>query len=403
MLRNATTKTVRSAGRLIVCALLAAMPLRAAPAPDSVPEVIVYPVEVTMGASAVRNPAIAVSPEGRVTVVAEFGPRDAGRLAVAEFSFRGHPFVAPLALAGPGDCRRPCLTYDTSGTVHLLWEEQTSGTYAIRYAWRTTDHAWHDGGVISQTPGLDCEFPQAAWEKGSGRLWAAWHAGMGTRFGIHLAMREGGSPFALIDVPGSAGDHHNLRPQLFPDSPYLLLWYQEIETAFALRAAVFDEEKQQVQVLTPLDFDRLDARKTPELFQAPSGMLGGVWNDLVGDRNRVLVGLQDPEIRGKGLVADTTLSGEAMEPCAVAVGDWTVALAWMSREPAGSAICLGQLDGRTTIGQSLALQVSPRVAGDDAVSRPRLAAGPGRLVHCVWFSDAVYGGSGCLYYAVARY
>lgn len=361
------------------------------------PELVVRPVEITLS-SPCRNPAIAVSPRGRITVVTETGPLNAGRLAVIEFSFHGQSFPRRLEISGPGDCRHPCPLYDTSETLHLVWQEKTSETYAIHYAWRTPDNTWHDGGLISHTPELNCEFPQIAYERDNERLWVAWHAGVGTRFGIHVAWRDGASSFTTKNVTPGADDHYNLRPQLFPESPYPLVWYEEFETAFVLRAAVPDQERNDWPVITPLDFDRLAVRKTPELFQAPSGMLGGVWNDLVGNRNRVLLGLQDPELQGEGFVADTTLSGEAMEPAAVAVGHETVALAWVNREPTGSAIYIGRVDKGSRVVPSLALPAS-RPEPDDAVSRPRLAVSGGRLVHCVWYSDALQGGSGRIYYA----
>ncbi|MBM3335108.1 hypothetical protein FJY63_10650, partial [Candidatus Sumerlaeota bacterium] len=96
---------------------------------------------------------------------------------------------------------------------------------------------------------------------------------------------------------------------------------------------------------------------------------------------------------------EATTIGDAAQPCAIAISDNIVALAWVSRLPTGSAISLGSLTGISRVGPSLVLPA----AIESSFSRPRLAWGGGRLVHCVWFSDAARGGSGNLHYAALRF
>jgi len=383
---------------LSLCILFSA--LRFAPAqPDPRrPSVLIPPMRIGAEGRVYRNPSIAAAENGEVILVAEVGRGDHRRLAAATLGAIGWTDPVPLGFTGSGDCCNPAVAFDSSGTLHLVWSEKRGETYAIRYARRTPAGRWIDGGVLSRTPRLNCEFPQVAADR-NGEIWIAWQAGRATRYGIYLARGDGLSSFSVLNMTGGNVTHHNLYPQLFPDSPYPLVWYEEVETDFRLRAAVPDPSTGRFSVVSPLDLDLLDTNQMPWLFQAPSGMLGAVWTDLVANRVRVLIGFQDPSSRGEGLVADTTDSGEAVQPCAAAVGDRTVALAWAGRRSEGSAVYVGRVDGISSVGQSLALYVSP----EGAFARPQLAVARGRVVHCVWFSDAARGGDGGIYYAALRF
>jgi hypothetical protein len=385
-----------------LCMLLHAVRPVLAQSPAA-PVVLVSPVTIGRSGAGYRNPTIAVGPGGNVTVVAESGPAIGGRLAVADLLPIGWSPMATLDFSGPGDCCNPSMTYDSSGTLHIVWSEKRAGAYAIRYARRSPTGQWRDEGILSATPGLDCEFPQVAGDR-SGRTWVTWQAGRATRYGIYLAWRDGDSSFTVYDVTGAKGDHHNLYPQLLPDSPYLLVWYEEIGMTFRLQSAIRAVSGSGFVIVPPLEFERLDANQMPWIFQSPSsGMLGGVWTDLIGHpvpRVRVFVGFQGASSQGEGLVADSTLTGDAVPPCcAVASGENSVAIAWTSRLATGPAVYVGRVDGASRVGPSLLLSVS----SDDSFSRPRLAAGGGQVVHCVWFSDAARGGSGHIYYAALQF
>ncbi|KPL09601.1 hypothetical protein AMJ85_06410 [candidate division BRC1 bacterium SM23_51] len=393
MSQKATARTVLLAGGL--CLLLAAGRPALGQSLPQTPVVVISPTVIGKSEAGYRNPALGVAPDGAVTVVAELGPANERQLAVADLSATGWTDATLLDFTGPGDCCNPSLAYDSSGTLHLAWSERTTGAYAIRYARRTAGQ-WHDERVLSVTPQLDCEFPQLSSDR-SGRLWAAWQAGRATRFSIYLAWRDGETSFTVHDVTLDRGDHHNLYPQLFPDSPYPLVWYEETGTDFELRSIVPTEVG--FETIAPLESERLDANQMPWLFHAPSGMLGGIWTDLVGDRVRVLVGFQSSSSRGEGFVADLTETGDAAQPWAVSLDEETAALAWTSRQIAGSAVFVGRVDGSSRVGPSLVLTVSP----DAYLSGPRLAAGGSKLAHCVWFSDAARGGNGDLYYAALRF
>lgn len=413
--QKATMRTILKVTGL--CLLLAASrPVLAQSSPRA-PIVVISPTTIGKSETGYRNPALGVASDGTVTVIAEAGATNDRRLAVADLSAIGWTETTLLDFTGPGDCCNPSLAYDSSGTLHLAWSEKMGSTdilptipgstgilpvngdaYAIRYARRTAAGQWHDEGVISVTPQLDCEFPQLAGDQ-SGRLWVVWQAGRATRFGIYLAWWDGDTSLTVLDVTGEQGDHHNLYPQLFPDSPYPLVWYEEAGTDFELRSAVPTVSGTGFEVIAPLEFERLDTNQMPWLFQAPSGMLGGVWTDLIGERVRVLVGFQSPSSWGEGFVADLTVTGDAAQPCAMSLGEETVALAWTSRQAAGSALLVGGVEGSSRVGPSVVLALSP----DGYLGQPRLAAGGGKLVHCVWFSDAARGGNGDLYYAALRF
>jgi len=393
--RKATAATPLTIfGISFLLAALSPLPVRS---DNGAPVVVVPPM--TLGKSGViyRNPTVAVAPDGAVTIAAESGPTNGSRLVVADLSAAGVGEAVTLDFAGPGDCSEPSLTYDSSGTLHLVWSERRAEAHVIRYVRRLPGKQWHDEGIISTTSALECEFPLVACDR-SGRVWATWQAGYTTQYAVYLAWRDGVSS-AVLDMTGARGDHHNLYPQLFPDSPYPVVWYEETGNSFRLRSAVPAPSRTTFEIVSPLDFDRLDVNQMPWLFQAPTGMLGGVWTDLVDNRVRVLMGFQSALSRGEGLVADSTLSGDAAQPFAVAVGEETVALAWTSRLPTGSAVFVGRVDGSSRVGPSLALPLP----ADDSFARPRLVAGGGRLVHCVWFSDASRGGRGSLYYAALRF
>jgi len=366
--------------------------------PSAAPVLLVSPVAIGNNGMPHRNPTIAVAPGGRATIVAESGPANARRLVLTDLSPTGWDPPSTLDFSGPGECCNPSITYDSSGTLHLVWSEKRGGTFAICYTRRSPDGKWLDKEILTAPPELNCEFPQVASDS-SGRIWAAWQAGRATRYGIYLAWYDSNSPFTIHDVTGANGDHHNLYPQLLPDSPYLLLWYEEAGASFRLQSAVGTASGTGLEIVPPLEFDRLDANQMPWLFQAPSGMLGGVWTDLIGNRVRVFVGFQGALSRGEGLVADTMLSGDAAYPCAVAIGEQSVVLAWTSRLPLGSLVCVGRVEGASRVDASLALPVLP----DGSYCRPRLAAGATNVVHCVWFSDAARGGNGKIYYAALRF
>jgi hypothetical protein len=304
-----------------------------------------------------------------------------------------------LPFGAQGECSNPAVTYDSSGTLHVLWSEKVGDRFAIRAARRLGAGVWQDDGTVSRTPGRDCGFPQVALDRRNGQVWATWQAGQATRYGVYLAWRDAASSFTVLDVTGPRGDHHNLYPQVFPESFYPLIWYEEEGTEFVLRAFVLSEAEDEFEIIAPLEFARLDANQMPWLFPAPSGMLAGVWTDLVGDRVRVLLGVQGEQSRGEGLVADRTDRGDAAQPCAAAVGEDTIALAWTSRLAAGSALEVGRVDGGARVGPSVLVSL----AAEGVYSRPRLACGGGRVVHCVWFSDAGRGGSGELFYTSLRF
>jgi len=395
MSRKPTVATaLRVAG---VCLLLAA----ASPAlPQSAlkaPVVVVQPMTLGRPKAGYGNPAIAVAPNGAVTVVAESGGPGGHRLVAADLSPVGWSDAVALAVGGAGDSCNPSMTYDSSATLHLVWSEKQTASYAIHYAFRPAGKPWQDGGIVSVTPDLECEFPHVAGDR-NGRVWMTWQAGRATRYSVYLAWRDGATS-GVLDVTGARRDHHNLYPQVFPDSPYPVVWYEETENIFQLRSIVPAASGPGFQVITPLEADRLDANQMPWLFEAPSGMLGGVWKDLIGDRVRVLVGFQSPSSRGEGFVADATLSGDASQPYAAAVGKDAVAVAWTGRLATGSVVYVGRVDGASRVGPALALPVAP----DGSFGGPRLATGGGNLVHCVWFSDATRGGTGSLYYAALRF
>jgi len=369
-----------------------------AQSPLSTPILLVPPVTIGKSGVAYRNPTIAVARAGSVTIVAETGPASSRRLVLSDLSPIGWGPAATLDFSGPGDCCNPSVTYDSSGALHLVWSEKQGAAYAIRYARRSPNGQWLDEGILSVTPELNCEFPQVATQHG-GRTWAAWQAGRATRYGVYLAWRDGDSSFTVYDVTEDKNDHHNLYPQLFPDSPYLLVWYEETGTSFRPQSIVSFASETDFATVAPLEFNRLDANQMPWLFQAPSHMLGGIWTDLIGNRVRVFVGIQGAASQGEGLVADTTLSGDAAHPYAVAIGEESIALSWISRLPSGSAVYVGRLDGISRVGPSLVLPAP----FDGSFSRPRLAAGGGNVVHCVWFSDATRGGTGSIYYAALRF
>jgi len=387
---------------LAVAALLLFAALRPASAQpsDVPPTVLVAPLTVGRAGVIYGNPIVAVSPGGEVTIVAESGSAGGRRLAVADLTPTGWGPMMPLDFSGPGDCCNPSITYDSSGVLHVVWSEKQSGAYAIRYARRSPAGQWRDEGTLSVTPDRNCEFPQIAGDR-SGRIWATWQAGVSTRYGIYLAWRDGDASFTVRDITGPRGDHHNLYPQLLPDSPYLLVWYEEAGTDFRLQSAVRTTRGTGFEIVAPLDFERLDANEFPWLFQAPSsGMLGAVWTDLIASRERVFIGYQGASSRGEGLVADTTAGGDAVPPCsAVTIRENSVVIAWTSRLPLGSVVCVGRVDGVSRVGTSLVLPAPP----DGSYSRPRLAVGGGRVVHCVWFSDAARGGNGGAYYAALRF
>ncbi len=362
------------------------------------PVIVVPPVVLNAPGAFYRNPFVCTSPDGAVAIVAEEGKTAPRRLALAELSALEPGGFSVLEFSAKGgDCANPAAAYDASGTLHLVWSERRAGCFAVRYARRSPQREWHDEGIVSVTPEVDCEFPQVACDR-SGRVWMAWQAGRATRYSIWLAWRDGVSS-GVLDVTGARGDHHNLYPQLFPDTPYPVVWYEEVGNSFQLRAAVVSASAARFDVVTPLEFERLDANQMPWLFQAPSGMLAGVWTDLIANRVRVLAGFQGPATRGEGVVADTTDAGDAVSPGAVSVGEDTVALAWTLRDSGGASVWVGTLRGPWQVGASLALPLP----ADSAFSRPRLAVTADRLVHCVWYSDALRGGTGSVHYAAVRY
>jgi hypothetical protein len=385
------TRLVGVGATLMVCAGLLLGVAARAQSPGQ-PILLIAPTKVGWNNSDYRNPAVASPEAGRVTVVVESGPIGQRRLVLLEVSGGwGNP--ARIDLSGPGDCRNPALAFDTSGTLHLVWSENINDHYAIRYATCTASKAWVDHGTLSATPGLDCDFPSIAFDARQ-RLWIAWQAGIATQSGIYLVRGEAGqAPSAPIDVTGENGDHHNLAPQLLPDSPYPLVWYEEMGTDLVLRSAV-ETDLDGFQILTPLDFDELDTSQQPLIFQAPSGMLGGIWTDLIEGRERVLLGLQDQIFLGRGLVAEATVSSDAACPSAAAVGETAIALSWISRTPAGSQIAIGGCGLNGEPGPVETLTVS----FDGTVTRPHLVV-DGSIVHCIWISDASKGGTGELFYA----
>lgn len=390
--------TVATALRVAgLCLLLAAASPALPQSPVKAPVVVVQPMTIGKKNAGYSNPAIAVAPNGSVTVVAESGTANGRRLVVADLSAVGWSEAAALEVAGPGDSCNSSMTCDSSGTLHLVWSEKQMATYVIHYAFRPPEKPWQDGGIVSVTPELECEFPHVASDR-NGRVWMTWQAGRSTRYAVYLAWRDGATS-GVLDMTGARRDHHNLYPQVFPDSPYPLVWYEETENSFQLRSVVAAPSGAGFQVIAPLEFDRLDANQMPWLFEAPSGMLGGVWKDLIGGRVRVLVGFQSPSSRGEGFVADATLSGDASQPYALAVGKETVAVTWTSRLATGSVVYVGRVDGSSRVGPALALPVAP----DSSFSGPRLASIGANLVHCVWFSDASRGGTGNLYYAAVRF
>ncbi|MCX8035833.1 MAG: hypothetical protein N3D11_02030 [Candidatus Sumerlaeia bacterium] len=383
---------------MLLLVFLPALSLPVAPqtAPPA-PVIVVPPVMLNAPGTFYRNPFICAASNGAVAIVAESGRTAPRRLALAELSAVETGRFSPLDFSNEGDCANPAAAYDASGTLHLVWSEKRAGCFAVRYARRSPQRDWHDAGILSATPDVDCEFPQVACDR-SGRVWMAWQAGRATRYSIWLAWRDAVSS-GVLDVTGARGDHHNLYPQLFPDTPYPVVWYEEVGNSFQLRAAVVSPAQARFDVVTPLEFERLDANQMPWLFQAPSGMLGGVWTDLIANRVRVLAGLQGPATRGEGVVADTTDAGDAASPSAVSVGEETVALAWTLRQAGGASVWVGALCGPSQVGLSQALPLPT----DSAFSRPRLAATAGRLVHCVWYSDSARGGTGSVHYAAVRY
>lgn len=355
------------------------------------PYVHVLPTRVGKSGSNFRNPTIAISPQMRVSVVVESGMiGEDRRLVITHAAWTTPQMIEP---SGPGDCRNPCIAYDTSGTLHLVWSEKTGEKYSIRYALFSKDGFWEDWGVLSRTPDLNCDLPRLKFDQ-AGRVWIAWQAGVATRHGIYHARRDtSATEFQLFDVTGGEEDRRNSNPQLFPDSLYPLVWYEEIGAQVELRAAIPDESRGVFDVIPPPDFDLLDANQQPHLFDLPTGMLGGVWTDLVGNRERVLLGLQGPVNRGEGLVADMTDTGDAGYPSVLSLGDDLIALAWVSRLPTSASVWVGSLRDGSRVMPALSLMQ----LADGAFTQPQLVF-DGLFVHCVWISDAARGGSGDLYY-----
>jgi len=412
MSRIGTTATA------LLCVLVVTLPacggVAWAQSPDVRPPIVmVSRMTVGRAVGPYRNPSVAVSRRGSLTVVAEAGPADQRHLEITDVTF-GSGWSQPLtvSLAGPGDCRDPFLAYDTSGTLHLVWAQAIGRAYAVRCATQTPDGLWHDQGALSQTPDLDCLFPQVAVGR-TGRIWVAWQAGWASQSNIYLALSDDGTTFAApVAVTGDRSNTQNLYPQLFldsnsalndassrVDSPYPLVWYEETATGFRLQAAVPNESGQGLQTVAPLEFDRLNANLMPRVFQAPSGMLGGVWTDLVGNRARTLVGFQDPASLGEGIVLGAGQTADAEFPSAIAVDDKTVAVVWVNRTPEGCQIMAGRVSGTTVAGPVLVC-ASPT---DGAMGRPCLVVTAGGVVHCVWASDPARGGSGDLQYAALMY
>jgi hypothetical protein len=388
-------------------ALIAAGPALSQTTPTQ-PALFGSPTKIGFTVGQYRNPAIAVSPQGTVTVVVESGPADARRLEILEASDGGWSMARPIQPSGPGDCVHPSIAYDSSGTLHLVWAEATSGIYTVQYA-TFSGGQWKDHGSLSRSPDLDCDYPQLAIDRAN-QVWVAWQGGWATRSGIYLYIEPNDGRTTApepIAITGERGGSRSLHPQLFPESLYPIVWYEESGAKFQLRAAVPDVTSRSIRIVTPLDFDRLNANEEPRLFQAPLGaepgkepglkLLGGIWTDLVAGRDRVLIGFQEPATLGQGRPLDQADPGNAAYPSALTVDDnaRTVAAAWVSRSPLGSHLYIGKVEGNANSAPVSIL----RTSANGSFGRPCLAAGADRQVHCVWVSDPQHGGSGDLYYA----
>lgn len=86
----------------------------------------------------------------------------------------GVNWSAPINVSNnEGHSTNPTLAVDAEGTLYLAWEDNTTGDYDIRYAYRPKDGSWSESENVSLDPGRDTN-PKLL-SHAQGDLYLAWN------------------------------------------------------------------------------------------------------------------------------------------------------------------------------------------------------------------------------------
>lgn len=257
-----------------------------------------------------RNPAVAYGPQGQQLVVVWDGLVQGNRRIIMRENIAGEWLPPVLVDSNPaGDNSLPSVAIDAAGTPHVAWISTMNGqrlpVYARRIArfpnqWRAQKVAFPAESTVKG----NSDFVNLQLD-GNGQPWIVWQYGFGNVYSIACTRftREGELQSTEL-TPGASS--HNLYPELFFMPEPTVYWYLAQSDQFFLIGSSFDQESNRWEVSLPENLENLPADNLPDLFKTPAGPLGAIWydRDQPGRLDRIFMGMQDAETRGRGVVID---------------------------------------------------------------------------------------------------
>ncbi len=299
-----------------------------------------------------NNPAVAFSADGRQLFVAWDGIVKGERRIFLRERVAGEWLQAVIVDVNPaGANSRPSISVDESGTPHLAWITTNGrGQRVPAYARRLSRerNSWYQQAVpfpAESAAVSNCDVVNLQLDN-SGRPWLAWQHGYGNVYNIAVSHFNGAGEIASDDLtPGSTT--HNLYPEVFFSPEPTVYWYMWETDQFYLIASRYNSGTNEWKLTPPENMELIPTSNLPDLFMTAQGPLAAIWYDRYvaeGDSqesDRIFVGVQNPETKGRGEVIGPE-DGSSNDSVAAASLNDNIVTAWVSETyETGAQIVLG--------------------------------------------------------------
>jgi hypothetical protein len=307
-----------------------------------------------------NNPVIAYSENGRHLFVAWDGLIKGERRIFLRERVAGEWLQPVVVDTNPaGENTRPSIALDQSGTPHLAWiTTNASGQRVPAYARRLTrdKNSWYQQELPypkeSSSVG-NCDVVNLQLDE-QDRPRIAWQHGFGNVYNIAAShFNDAGEIISDDLTPGSTT--HNLYPEVFFASEPTVYWYMWETDQFYLIASRYNAENDEWKLTPAENMELIPTSNLPDLFPTFEGPLAAIWYDRYvaeedgSESDRIFLGLQDSETKGRGVVIGPE-DGSSNDSVAAVSVNGTLVTAWVSETyETGAQVVIGIGDSPESI------------------------------------------------------
>jgi len=347
------------------------------------------PTNISNSAGDSKRPAVAVDQDGSLHVVWE--DQSSGNWDILYASRRpGERWSDPVNISNnPGGSFRPAITVGANGSVHVAWHDDTFGNWDILYAVKAADASWSEPTNISQTSGWS--FWPSIVLGADDSVHVAWHDNTAGNWEVLSASKPLDGPWSPpSNLSGSAGV--SFTPVLFSekDGSVDAVWQDdasgnpEIFTASKAAGGAWS---------VPEDISNTATASAPfALTSIPNAGARVVWREETAEGARLF---SVEKVPGEGWSVPEDLGGAVGGSGRFAIGegkDGDLYLVWDDLWEGDREILVST---RTPDGTWSPTSNISRAQGDSTL--PALAPGGDGSIHVVWRDDSP--GNGEIFYS----